>query len=253
MKKEGLEGKRYEYLDILRGVTLISMIFYHTMWDLVYIAGFKLDWYRSEGAHIWQQSICWTFILLAGFCWSFGRRKMKRGLLVFAGGLVITLVTSIVMPNQRVMFGVLTFLGSSMLVMIPLEKLLRRVPAMAGFAVSFLLFLLMKNINRGSIGMGDLQLLELPEEWYDCGYAMTFMGFLDKDFYSTDYFSLLPWIFLFVTGYFLYRVLAERKLLDTPLLMRIQCKPLAFIGRHSLIIYMLHQPVIYFIVVCLFG
>ncbi len=242
---------RYEYLDILRGITLISMIAYHTLWDLVYIARLRIDWYRSGGAHIWQQSICWTFILLAGFCWSFGRRKGRRAILVFACGALITLVTSIVMPNQRVMFGVLTLLGSCMLLMIPLEKGLRRVPAVAGGVVSALLFLLTKNINHGTLGIGDLHLVELPTSWYDCGDVMTFLGFLDKDFYSTDYFSLFPWGFLFVAGYFLYRIMSEKGLLDVSILMRIKNPPLAFIGRHSLMIYMLHQPVIY-LVVCLF-
>jgi len=247
------EKKRYEYPDILRGVTLISMIFYHTMWDLVYIAGMDVAWYPSKGSHIWQQSICWTFILLSGFCWSFGRKKVKRGLLVFFAGAVITFVTNIVMPNQRVMFGVLTFLGSSMLLMIPLEKLLRKVSAVGGFAVAFLLFLFTKNINWGTIGFGNWHLMELPDKWYDGGYVMTFLGFLDKDFYSTDYFSLVPWIFLFVAGYFLYRIMDWRNCLEEPLLMNIRCKPLSFIGRHSLLIYMLHQPVIYLLVLCLFG
>ena len=248
MRKEN----RYLYLDSLRGLTLLSMILYHTIWDLVYIAGVKLDWFRTDAAYIWQQSICWTFILLAGFCWSLGRRKLKRGCVVFAAGALIMLVTGIFLPAQRIIFGVLTLLGSCMLLMIPLEKVMRRIPETVGFPLSVFLFLLTKDINSGYLGFGSLKLVSLPKAWYDGGYVMTFLGFMDKDFYSTDYFSLFPWIFLFLAGYFLYRI-AKRGALDWAGFNRLGNKPLAYLGRHSLLIYMLHQPIIYFAITCCFA
>ena len=120
---------RYHLLDGIRGIVLISMIVYHCSWNLVYIYGVKWPWYHGTGAYVWQQSICWTFILLSGFCWSMGRQHIKRGLLVFGGGLLVTAVTIAVMPQNRVVFGVLTCIGSCMLLMIPLEKLFRKLPA----------------------------------------------------------------------------------------------------------------------------
>ena len=93
MKKNEQRRQRYGALDWIRGITLISMILYHGAWDLVYMFGVNWDWYRSKGAYAWQQSICWTFILLSGFCWALGqnrRRKLRRGLLVFSGGALIT-------------------------------------------------------------------------------------------------------------------------------------------------------------------
>ena len=100
--------QRYDLLDTIRGITLLSMICYHGAWDFVYLYQVKWDWYRGTGAYIWQQSICWTFIFLSGFCWSLGKRHLKRGLMVFGGGLLVTLVTILVMPDNRVVFGVLT-------------------------------------------------------------------------------------------------------------------------------------------------
>ena len=91
---------RYSLLDNLRGLTLISMIMYHTVWDMVYIFENDWDWFKGNQAYIWQQSICWCFILLSGFCWSFGRKKWKRGLTVFGAGALISLVTIIVMPDS---------------------------------------------------------------------------------------------------------------------------------------------------------
>ncbi len=76
---------RYELLDSIRGLVLISMILYHACWDLVYLFGKNWSWYQGTGAYLWQQSICQTFILLSGFCWSLGKKPAKRGLIVFLG------------------------------------------------------------------------------------------------------------------------------------------------------------------------
>ena len=126
---ENQKKQRLHLLDALRGLTLISMIAFHGMWDLVYIAGVPCPWYSGTPGYLWQQSICWTFILLSGFCWSMSRNHLRRGLLVFGGGAVVSLVTCLLMPDSRILFGILTCLGSCMLLMIPLEKLLGRIPA----------------------------------------------------------------------------------------------------------------------------
>ncbi len=253
MEKSHTTGhSRYEYLDILRGLTLISMILYHAMWDLVYLVGIKADWFRSNAAYIWQQSICWTFILLAGFCWSLGKKKRKRGSIVFAAGVVVSLVTWIVTPNQKIIFGVLTLLGTCMLLMIPLEKVLRRIPETIGLVLTAGIFLFTKGINRGYLGVEDVCVIYLPKAWYDGGYIPTFLGFMDRSFYSSDYFSLIPWMFLFLTGYFLYQIARSKGILTCSVLLRIRNKPLAYLGRHSLLLYLLHQPIIYLLVMCFF-
>lgn len=69
---------RYALPDTLRGLTLLSMIAYHGCWDMVYILGADWPWYQSTGAYLWQQSICWTFILLSGYSFSLGRRHWCR-------------------------------------------------------------------------------------------------------------------------------------------------------------------------------
>ena len=99
--------ERLALLDSLRGLTLISMILYHASWDAVYMAGADWPWYRSRAGFIWQQSICWTFILLSGFCVPFSSRLLKRGLEVFGAGALVMLVTNLVLPEDRVIFGVL--------------------------------------------------------------------------------------------------------------------------------------------------
>lgn len=65
--------QRLPFIDLIRGITIIEMISYHFLWDLVYLYNADIPWYKSHGAYIWQQSICWTFILLAGFSWHLGK------------------------------------------------------------------------------------------------------------------------------------------------------------------------------------
>ena len=234
---------RFQLLDTIRGIVLMSMIIYHASWNLVYIYGVDWDWFKSYGAYIWQQSICWTFILLSGFCFSLGRRHLKNGLIVFGSGALVTIVTLIVMPQNRVVFGVLTCIGSSILLLAFTEKFWKKIPAEIGAVVVFILFLLTKNINYGYLGFEEIRFIELPGNWYS-NYFTTFMGLPFRGFYSTDYFSFIPWFFLFLCGFYLYGIWNKYDFLDRKY-MRKDIKIFSFLGRHSLIIYLIHQPVIY--------
>lgn len=242
--------KRYEKLDGIRGVALLNMIVYHAVWDLVYIYQVGWNWYKSEGAYVWQQGICWTFIVLSGFCWSLGRHALKRGAIVFLGGAVITLVTLAAMPQSRVVFGVLTLTGSCMLLMTVLDRWLSRVSAAGGLAVSSLLFFLTRNVNEGYLGFEKWNLVRLPSSFYRNAFT-AYLGFPQAGFYSTDYFSLLPWGFLFAAGYFLFRFLQGKQALA--FLERSALRPVEWLGKHSFEIYMLHQPVIYGIMELIFS
>lgn len=272
MKKSG--SGRLALLDSLRGLTLISMILFHACWDAVYLLGANWPWYGSRAAYIWQQSICWTFILLSGFCIPFSSKLLRRGLEVFGAGALVMAVTCIMLPEDRVVFGVLTLIGSCMLLMVPLRKVLDRdfrgetsaesttVRKASGvncdailFIVFAILFILFKDVNYGEIGTGMLHriipaipklTIRIPEALY-ANLATAYLGFPPADFYSTDYFSLLPWSFLYLCGYELHWILKAAGVLDAPILKK-EIRPLAFMGRNSLVIYLLHQPVLYLFV-----
>jgi len=93
-----MEKTRYHLLDAWRGLLLLNMIAYHAIWDLVYLYGVKMPWYRGAPGHIWQRFICMSFILLSGFCFPFGSKGLKRGITVFLGGVIVTAVTMVVLP-----------------------------------------------------------------------------------------------------------------------------------------------------------
>lgn len=235
------EGKRPHYglLDTVRGVCILSMVAYHGMYDLVDIFGLPSAWYTGLPGYIWQQSICWTFILLSGLCWQLSRRHVKRGLLLVGCGAAITLITWLVMPSQRILYGVLNLLGLSALLLIPLDKVFRKIPAWAGLVGALLLFALTKNVSRGSLGFEGLVLCRLPR-WLYATDLLAVVGFPSPSFWSTDYFPLLPWFFLFCAGYFLWSLLDKSPRVKE--LLRPGLRPLSFLGRHSLAIYLIHQP-----------
>ena len=240
MNPSKVSTNRYALLDELRGLDLISMMCYHGLWDVVFLFGVQLPWYTGMPGHLWQQSICWVFIRLSGFCVPLGHHTLKRGAQVFAAGALVTAVTLVFMPGERVIFGVLTFLGTAMLLTGVLEPLLKKVMPAVGLAVSAVLFALTYHLDERWLGFGGLR-LALPDAWY-ANYFTAFFGFLPFDFYSTDYFALLPWLFLFWAGYFLYGIVGRQRMEP---LRRSVCPALGWMGRHSLLLYLLHQPVIY--------
>lgn len=97
---------RYRLLDELRGLDLISMMLYHGMWDVVFLFGVAQKWYTGRPGFVWQQSICWVFILLSGFCLPLGHHPFRRGAVVFGAGALVTAVTLLFLPEDVVWFGV---------------------------------------------------------------------------------------------------------------------------------------------------
>ncbi|MBQ9437807.1 MAG: DUF1624 domain-containing protein [Lachnospiraceae bacterium] len=222
------------------------MICYHGAWDLVYLFGVDWPFYHSKGGFYWQQSICWTFILLSGFCVAFSSRPVRRGILVFSCGALITFATAVFMPSNIVLFGVLTLIGSSMIITGAYhqkkgDNSLHNNASIVLCLLSFGIFLLFRNVNAGHILGG----FPVPATFY-ANLFTAYLGFPYRGFFSTDYFSLLPWFFLFLTGYFLHASLFQKgegsvgKALE-----KAPFKGIQFIGRHSLLIYMLHQPALY--------
>ena len=256
-----MTGMRYHFLDNLRGLTFISMALFHTMWDLVYLFGIEASWFSGTPGYIWQQSILWTFILLSGFCCGLSRHQFKRGAIVFGAGALVTLVTVIAMPQDAVCFGVLTFLGCAMIVVAPLKPCFEKLPALPALLICIALFAITRDIPFGYLGFEQLHITALPSNLYT-NWITTAFGFQFPGFSSTDYVPLLPWIFLYLAGYFLFRAFprheqrsaengAVRQVLALP-----QQRPwpvVSFIGRHCLGFYLVHQVVIFAVLSVVFA
>ena len=242
---------RYDLIDTIRGIAIISMMIFHFCYDVFMVYGRDPSWYSQPAVHIWQQSICWTFILVSGFVWSWGRiGNLKRGIMLNVWGLVISGVTVLAMPAEAVWFGILNCIGCAVLLMIPMEPVLRRIPAAIGLVAAFALFVMFKDVQLGYLGVPGVFRLELPDWLYDCR-VLTPFGFPFPGFRSSDYFPILPWLFLYTCGYFLNRlVMAIRPLQSVA---RHGLAPLSTVGRYSIWIYLIHQPVCMLICMLVFG
>jgi len=232
--------KRMIWLDSLRGLTIISMVFYHALWDLVFIYHEQIGWYKSTIGYIWQQSICMTFIIISGFCFHLDKHPVKRGLLISFWGIVITLVTAIAEPSAIIIFGILTFYGAAIIIVTIINPIIIKIPSILGFAISILLFVVTRDVPYRYLGYESLKFMRLPDFLYS-NYFTTFWGFMHEGFYSSDYFSIIPWIFLFIAGYYFYKIWEKSNLKSIDLT---KGNFLSKLGEHSLLIYILHQPII---------
>ena len=232
---------RYQKIDGIRGILLISMIGYHICWDLVNLAGVSIPGYTDWPGFLWQQSICWGFILISGFCAYLSRNRFQRGLIVFLCGAFVTVLTTLFIPEDRVVFGILTFLGSAMLLTNLLRKYIQTMPPIVGMIVFSILFYLFYPLNQGYLQCAGIR-IRLPDRLYS-NYFSTFLGFMQSNFFSTDYYSILPWFFLFLIGFETGALLKDSTMLS--ILKKGFLPPVEWAGRHALPLYLLHQPLIY--------
>ena len=126
--------------------------------------------------------------------------------------------------------------------------------ALIGFAACCLLFYITRWVNRGFLQLWPGRTLILPAFLFTEGIpgaTLTAVGFPMKDFFSTDYFSLIPWFFLFRAGFYLHQIMRGRGWFSSPVF-HCRIPLLNRMGEHSLLIYMLHQPVLYLLTLLLF-
>ena len=225
--------------DELRGIMIISMLIYHICYDLAAVVGLPgMGWFYSAAADFWQLSICGVFIFIAGACCRYSKSNLKRGLRLFLLGMLFTVVTALFVPNLLIVFGLLHFLGVAVLLANPVRGLLEKIPASVGLVACLILFWLTYHVQSGWIGFSPELSITLPRALYQTN-IFCFLGFYNSSFQSSDYFPLLPYLFLFWAGSFFSRFSLPQWAY------RSRCKWLAFLGRNSLWIYLFHQPVVY--------
>ena len=148
----------------------------------------------------------------------------------------------IFLPEEKIIFGVLTMIGAAMLITLALDKYLRKIPNPVGLSLSLLLFFITRNVYLHSLGFEGLVICKLPDFLYK-DYFTTLMGFPFRGFVSGDYFPIMPWIFLFLAGFYFCLMIKDKEKIQK--ILSKDVRVLSFLGRHSLLIYMLHQVVLY--------
>ena len=226
--------RRFDVLDAWRTLAIVLMAVYHFLYDLYIFGVISADQLFSAPLHVLERFICCSFILLAGASARFSRNNLRRGLIVLAAGLAVELGAGL--AGQTIRWGVLMLLGSSMVLWHFLGGYLQKWrPTLLVLACAALYLLTDWWTGAASVSVGWL-------------YPLGLMG---PGFYSADYFPLLPWFLLFLIGTAFggwcleHR---EHKLLAAPL-----PAALTWPGRHSLVIYVLHQPVLYGVCYLIWG
>lgn len=231
--------KRVGMIDEVRGIALIGIVVYHLIFDLTAIYGINIPVFHADWVELLRNIGAGAFVFIAGTACHFTRSNLRRGAACLGIGLCLSLVTYVMIRDQFIAFGVLHCLGTCMLLFWILRPLLDRIPWVLGFLLAVLLFALTYNVQRGSIGLPSLFTYALPQEWYQTPFLFP-LGLQNAGFSSSDYYPLLPWFFLFLAGSFFGVPVRGNKLPQGFYVTRF--RSLAFIGRHTLLIYLVHQP-----------
>lgn len=227
-----MEKQRIWELDAFRGLFVLGMVAVHLIYNLQ--SFFQLPVLAES--RLYQFVSDWggvLFFLLCGICVTLGSRPVRRGLIVFGCGLVISGVTGAAylldMADKSfvIWFGVLHCLGACMILWPVMKKLPWWALLMAAAVV----------IPAG---------LAVNNMRFKTGMWLVFLGFMPSGFASSDYFPLLPFFGFFLVGAVLGKTLYKNKKTLFPRVspengfIRVFC----WIGRQSLLIYILHQPIL---------
>jgi uncharacterized membrane protein len=232
--------KRFWEIDALRGIAVILMIFFHLLFDLRFFAG--LSFGLGQTFWFWfPRATASIFILLVGVSLSISssragtnpKRFLNRGLRIFIYGLLISIFTLLLFPQEFIVFGILHLIGFSIIITIPFQKW---------------------KIRNFVLGIATILLGLFLETVPTQSFLYLWLGLFPKTFQSFDFFPLFPWIGLvflgLAAGNLIYpkakRLFPLQDLAQNPIV-----RPLAFLGRHSLPIYFLHQPVLVLIILLL--
>lgn len=210
------------------------MIIYHTVFDVYY---FELP----EIFKFFAPFIASIFIFVSGISltisysknktfYHFFKRSMK--LLFFA--LLITFMSFLFLKEGFIFFGILHFFSLSSLLIFPFFKKIRK-------NIYFLIF------GVGAIFFGIL-ISNLSINFY----TLLWLGLAPKDFYSFDFFPIFPWFGVMLIGSFFGKNLYKGRKRIKFFIKNKFLKIFLFFGKNSLLIYLIHQPII-ILILYLFG
>jgi uncharacterized membrane protein len=230
-------SSRYWEIDALRGVAILLMIGFHLTWDLVSLGMVRVN--MGRGPWPWFSRVISTmFLSLAGIslvisdsrrgetpAW---RKYLLRGLKILGLAMIVSLVTYFALPNSFVIFGILHLIGFSIIAAIPFLPYRRRwLCLILGLA----LLIVGSYVNRQTA----------LHPW------LIWLGINQIGRSMADWYPVLPWFGMMLIGLWLGHTLykgGERQFILFDLSHAPVIRPLAFLGRHSLLIYVVHQPVL---------
>lgn len=247
--------KRLDYIDFFRGLAIINMIIYHTLYDLKYVFDLDMEFFSTDKWYFYQQYICISFIFLSGLSTNFTNKILKNAFKLMCISLCISIITIKLSQNLAIYFGVLHFLSFSMFAIYLYSKIVKDIEKLIKntdklylnmFISTLMIFIYLKSnyfINSGLYKFLYDNLVNLPFSYI--------LGFPESNFYSADYFPIIPWIFLSFSGYYFGKIVKDKDMyfnFDFKIFRFVR-----YLGRNSLKIYVLHQVYIYIVLYVIFS
>ena len=224
---------RRHALDIARGLAVAAMVVYHFAWDLRLYSLIPIDVVSDPGWRLFARAIAASFLSLVGYSLVLAhggglrvRAFLKRLGVIASAALVITVVTWFTFPDSYIFFGILHGVALSSVLALPF---LRAPPWVAAIAAAFCF---------AAPFLFTQPFLDAP--W------LAWLGLGSSDPVTNDYIPIFPWfgfVLLGLAGARLWDGLAGRTTSSSspssPL-----ARSLAWSGRHSLAVYLIHQPLL---------
>lgn len=231
----GIRAPRIPLFDALRGLAIIAMVAYHFAWDLFFLGFTATDVINEPGWAAFQRAIVTSFLLLVGMGLTLAHAEgirwrpfWRRFALILGGALLVTLGTYLVFPDYFVFFGILHAIALFSLLGLPFVR-----------APLFVVALAIPAIMLPPAFVTDPAMMARPLSW---------IGFWPIPPMTTDIVPVFPWFGVVLIGILATRLLRASRLwpalarprLDGPL-----GRALRWLGRWSLVIYLVHQPLLY--------
>ncbi|MCL6638428.1 MAG: DUF1624 domain-containing protein [Firmicutes bacterium] len=197
------------------------MIVFHLLYDLAEFYSVPVN-YDQGPVYYTGKTAATLFFMIAGASSSFSKNNLRRGAKILALGALVSVVTFVVFPGSNIFFGTLQLLGASIM-LYPLFKNWRA-PALAVLGTVIII--------TGRL----FERVTLPNNWFAP------FGLLGETFSSADYYPLFPWFGVFICGAALGKMLYKNK--TSLFSARFMKNPLVVLGRHSLTVYLIHQPLL---------
>jgi uncharacterized membrane protein len=228
---------RYWEIDALRGAAVLGMIGFHLAWDLAMFGLVRVN--MGRGPWPWfSRVIATTFLTLVGISLVISdskrqdaprfRKYLLRGAKVFGLGMIITLVTYLALGRSYVFFGILHLIGFSIVAAYPfLPYRCRWVSLLLGIVI----------IAAGS----TLNRQTATTPWF------IWLGVNERSRSMVDWYPVLPWFGMVLVGIWLGHTLytgGQRRFTLPDWSGAPVIRQFATLGRHALLIYLVHQPVL---------
>ena len=228
-------GRRIAAIDAARGVAIVAMVVYHTAFDLSARSLIPVNILRDPGWIVFARSIASTFLLLVGVGLVLATRNgLRRGPYLRRLGLIagaaclVSLVTWWVEPDAFIFFGILHEIALASVLALPFLWLPGVAVAAVAAAVIALPFFYASPV------------FDWPPLWW--------VGLSATTPVTVDYVPVFPWFGVVLCGILAGRLMVA-DFLDTPLARWRPAdaagKAAVWAGRWSLVIYLVHQPLLY--------